>query len=539
MFAGKGDPIEIYGSLKYAPEDGTFDSIATQPDLSEADSEEWSTAYSLADCTGSDLATGVPEASLSLERKSLHEDQLAEIITDVYDRMLNILDDRYWRSHGKAPRDGHGKADFNSPYSRNATHSTYAPNKSRGGHVDGFENSDAEEEDSGTDDRRCPPAVVHKKSSLSRVGYPFYKNNPVVFERCNVKGFIKISYLKDYLKKMHQEPHCERCLKISAATELRNHRCGRRKEYPAVVSRDALTRIIDQRADRKKGLKGQWMEIYQILFPDAQPPFPSPYVQNQTLEIARHFEKFLQEDRSWMWQEMNKNLPWGTHLTRDDLEAVLHEVPERWISRAVHMSLPNEQIDLDNKPGSEPRHTHIFNDLGQKHSSNDAFYLSNSHQRATAGLSCTQQPSSSDSGAYLGLEPINQYPTNTPSQSLSAKSDDFLAGLSAGDSVFMPGLSDASMYGNLQDMDMSYMPYPTNSDLSLQRLSFEPYHTQLPERFVEGIEQGVGDHAPMLSFDPEPWPSYLRLDWVNQPNYGNSDQFSPSSPSQANQKTIH
>ncbi|KAI1374748.1 hypothetical protein F4677DRAFT_154807 [Hypoxylon crocopeplum] len=464
----------------------------------------------------------------------------ADELSDFYDRVVSMLDDRYWRTHGpqrssqrnENSRQGESSSQqFTGPYGRTSRSQRTQP-QSRRGQTNGSGNGD-DEEDSRNNELR-PSIPTRRYRDPRRVDCPFYKRDPDEFPSCCGAGHENVSRLKAHIKRKHHDEvrHCKNCHRI-IDPKNRGHICtklGFKQE--SFVTEDTLTRI-DKATDRKEHLDAQWLRIYKILFPDDKPPFPCPYIPEQALDHSEHMERFLRRVRSELLEELIEHIPVDKSIARLDLVMRYNEGTEMWISKNLHILLSSAGVCHNrHRPGAADLET--FNGLEQNSQGVNALQLDDPlqfndwHQPTITKPSSIQHPSNSDSYTYLssGSEKKDETFIGSSSQAICTKVNNFLTDFDTSHNQFVPSFPSMSTFNNALDMNEPFITDPTQYNTLFQQSSIDTQ--QLTEPWWPGARLGVDDYA---SFFPntEPELGNLPLDWVDQPNsFRNLDEPFPS-----------
>ncbi|KAI0439967.1 hypothetical protein F4803DRAFT_578143 [Xylaria telfairii] len=142
--------------------------------------------------------------------------------------------------------------------------------------------------------------------SKLRLACPFYTAYPSRFQMikaCTSPGFRDISRVKEHIRRCHLKPNyqCRRCHEVfDNEADLDNH-----TNKPEVctlipsnsisigINQDTMCKINSRKRTRGPSEKEKWNQIWEILFPDYQPPespYTSPTSTSQTfLSGLQHY----------------------------------------------------------------------------------------------------------------------------------------------------------------------------------------------------------------------------------------------------------
>ncbi|KAI8628213.1 hypothetical protein F5Y19DRAFT_438507 [Xylariaceae sp. FL1651] len=541
-----GEPLKADASLS-SPSEGSICVNAPDSDRGHAHAST-SVASSTEQCFAGGLRAGSgPELVSEEPVESAYQAGLVRAYRhEFHERVFLLLDDRYWREYrpqrlndggDDAQRDSVNKQQPNTTYSNN----TVAPNsqlkqrQSKSSQTNGSDNGD-NEEDSENDARRRY-FTVKRRNGSRRVDCPFYKRNPVDFQECCGAGFTQISLLKTHLRTKHREPYCKDCLWIVLPEYKATHICGPREKEVTFLTEDKLARL-QQRADRKKSLQGQWEDIYQIIFPNDKPPFPCPYVRKRTSEINDSLTAFLREARPSLWQEIAQSLTEPSLLKLQEQKTEFESAVERWTAKTLHNYLNSEGVDYNES------NLDVGNLQTTKSSEQSQFSEDVSHVKGFGKSTVAVQPALQESFIRNSCTRIGQYEIanetlmNTQHQAVDTIADNFMAGSYTAGSK--PGLdySGTGKFSAVQNTNelpmtfaMAYNPLPQLSGLNacLDR-STEPWYLR-SRLYGDGYAQPASLHAGSE-------PAQFQQDWAIQTNpFLSFDETFPNNCLQMYQET--
>ena len=203
---------------------------------------------------------------------------------------------------------------------------------------------------------------------------PFYKWNPARYRNCRRILLTKISYVKQHILRAHRmPPHCQICNALFQTDEqLRHHirsmTCTRRPYSPPDgVTEDQIFQLRS-RVNQKNSLEGQWYEVYDIIFPNAQRP-ASVHLDPELSQDLDEFVSYLTTngpdiilERIKFSDLVSRDSLQGINADtlRSDLSSGFQEVYDRWYkSRAGEEGSPSSS-SLPRPAASAPPDTHIL-----------------------------------------------------------------------------------------------------------------------------------------------------------------------------------
>ncbi|KAI1373547.1 hypothetical protein F4677DRAFT_448378 [Hypoxylon crocopeplum] len=138
-----------------------------------------------------------------------------------------------------------------------------------------------------------------------KFGCPFGKKHPHLSPRCERRGFKDTSRVKEHIYRDHLVFQCTRCgITFSEDATWKQHQ----HSNPPCESVDhgppqnAINQDQREMLRSRKGLKGlsesdRWLQIYKTVFPDAEPPYPSPYLESDSRNaIIQEFTNFARQE---------------------------------------------------------------------------------------------------------------------------------------------------------------------------------------------------------------------------------------------------
>ncbi|KAI1339948.1 hypothetical protein F5Y15DRAFT_380969 [Xylariaceae sp. FL0016] len=129
---------------------------------------------------------------------------------------------------------------------------------------------------------------------------PFYKRDKVRHQRCLKHTLKRIKDVKLHLRRGHMQPiFCPICGQVfDRKLELDHHLISRTCERQDFEAPEGLTdeqdKMLTNKVDRKLTLSEQWKSVWEILFPDEEPP-ESPFVQGPLQEGLLAFRQYRDE----------------------------------------------------------------------------------------------------------------------------------------------------------------------------------------------------------------------------------------------------
>ncbi|KAK6956572.1 hypothetical protein Daesc_001850 [Daldinia eschscholtzii] len=464
--------------------------------------------------------------------EAYYEDMFFQFLENIYEHVITFLDYRYWRTQSfrkSCGSDNDEVRNGNFGYqSSNVSHMRSDPSarpfigprrSERGGRRNGSEGS-SDHGDPRENHAHHPPTVRHKTDSR-RVDCPFHKRDPVIFSDCSRIGFKKISHLKQHLKVKHQDPYCQHCFRVFSPRLHSSHVCFPERPRVRIITKK-IAAHLNKRADRRKSIEEQWLQIYRIIFPEDKPPFPSPYVQKQVPEILEHFIGFLQENISESWQDMIQNLPPGVPFTQQVLKEAWDEGSQRWLSRSIDAYLSTKQATFDH--GHIPRaDLSQSRDEQDQNSSLDNILQHNDFEQAPmTGLPGLQQPPNHKPSDHdkLGSDIICTGSIHASYEVHGVETNDYLADLRSIDDHPVSGSLQIEAPNSTQGIVNDPLT-GSSADLQLQRehLSWEMFPTRPDETRSPGTRSNRSDPLAPTFNSSEPYPSHLDSSWEDWLDY--------------------
>lgn len=148
----------------------------------------------------------------------------------------------------------------------------------------------------GDDDEPVPPkklAVHDDDNSGPHLLCPFYVGNRYPQHKCSKRRFKRVSDVRQHLFRVHiQNPHCPTCGATfdndQSHEQLNRHiaarTCQSRSFTVTGITQDQfdnITMIARQRTHRRDSAASRWLEMWRVIFPDADDP-DSPYESEET-----------------------------------------------------------------------------------------------------------------------------------------------------------------------------------------------------------------------------------------------------------------
>ncbi|KAI2628606.1 hypothetical protein GGR54DRAFT_587974 [Hypoxylon sp. NC1633] len=134
---------------------------------------------------------------------------------------------------------------------------------------------------------------------------PFGKKHPHLSPRCERRGFRDTSRVKEHIYRDHLVFQCTRCgvthaeMAVWKQHQLSNPPCESIEYGPLL---DAINQEQKEVLRSRKGLKGmsepdRWYQIYKTVFPDAELPYPSPYLEPDSRNaLLEEFADFARQE---------------------------------------------------------------------------------------------------------------------------------------------------------------------------------------------------------------------------------------------------
>lgn len=148
----------------------------------------------------------------------------------------------------------------------------------------------------GDDDEPVPPkklAMDDDDNNGPHLLCPFYVGNRYPQHKCSRRRFKRVSDVRQHLLRVHiQDPYCPTCGATfdndQSHEQLRRHiaarTCQSRSSNISGITRDQFDTITDiarQRTHRRDSAAERWLEMWRVIFPDADDP-DSPYESEET-----------------------------------------------------------------------------------------------------------------------------------------------------------------------------------------------------------------------------------------------------------------
>ncbi|KAH8199978.1 hypothetical protein TruAng_005859 [Truncatella angustata] len=253
-------------------------------------------------------------------QKAPCNDLAEEIWYEFRQKVINILDDHFWRTCGaRNPRKESDKSCHTSGYlqpsgsSRGGNRISKSNGRTKKQQQQRKGSSGDDNDEDSEEDNQSRPKNKNRQTKTAKVPVdcPFYKNNPFGFRLCTNAGFKRIPDLRAHLMDNHQQSHCESCLQILTVEQRLSHGpvcVGHYTHNVNFLTKEAIRRLRE-RADKDAPLPEQWLRFYRIIFPDAEPPFPSPYVEPHRIQLIKFFCNYLQEHSHTLLSRISQHYP--------------------------------------------------------------------------------------------------------------------------------------------------------------------------------------------------------------------------------------
>ncbi|KAI1654825.1 hypothetical protein F4813DRAFT_392336 [Daldinia decipiens] len=143
---------------------------------------------------------------------------------------------------------------------------------------------------------------MNSQSTDARLACPIAKAFPGLRLDChNHGGFESISRVKEHLYRRHRTPQCQRCGQpFDQYDQFREHTraiepCALAEDgFPVLAINHEQEEALRRRADAwNASARAKWDRIYEIVFPRADRPYPSPYIE-QHVDPPHRFQELQQ-----------------------------------------------------------------------------------------------------------------------------------------------------------------------------------------------------------------------------------------------------
>ncbi|KAH7321332.1 hypothetical protein B0I35DRAFT_477828 [Stachybotrys elegans] len=209
-------------------------------------------------------------------------------------------------------------------------------------------------QDSDEDDSSNVHTSLSKFENSSRsFACPFFRKNPYKYTDCANKKLTRIRDVKQHIQRKHcqMSNYCPVCYKSfsSAARRdghIRSRHCKPRPP-PRMRNRDAISQTTQQRlsdrVDRNLTQEEQWKTLWDILFPNDQPP-DNPYMGTTVDEVTRMFRECWFTERPHIIRAFleRHGLDGGCHQGLEletILSALLDDVQQRFMEKPQRSGL--------------------------------------------------------------------------------------------------------------------------------------------------------------------------------------------------------
>ncbi|KAF3024298.1 hypothetical protein E8E14_013500 [Neopestalotiopsis sp. 37M] len=259
---------------------------------------------------------------------SLHRGVIDEMWYDFQERVIIIVDDHFWRTHAsQRPSKEAGPAGSSNDYRQSAnfpkqSRVTKASGSRRKQHHNGQRDRSEDEHSEDGNQRRPESYKPRLHQHERRVACPFLKNDPD--------------------RESHHDYHCPRCLQTFTVEAKALHTCVSGYQNKVLfLTREAMDKIRIKATKEGQGqyesrISRQWIQLYKIIFPDAAPPFPDPFVQPHVNSNNMELQRYLLAHAPTLWSFVYPILPELPFAHRKEIEIRFIDALQTWLSHTGH-----------------------------------------------------------------------------------------------------------------------------------------------------------------------------------------------------------
>lgn len=191
-----------------------------------------------------------------------------------------------------------------------------------------FKDNGGDESD-GADDGSSGSAAKRRAVTTARskiLACPFWKKNPLRHRECFSLKLTRIKDVKQHLGRRHAPIHCPICFRVFEDREARashfstsnsGELCTPMLHAPLEGIDMSQGEDLRKRANRAHTREQQWYDIWQILFPDADPP-QTPYMDFDQLPESAAWADFCNSRGSSLLAEVIDHRIWDLAFLPDN-----------------------------------------------------------------------------------------------------------------------------------------------------------------------------------------------------------------------------